>query len=216
MHAAVMIPIVSDVIQCRVLGPGCEGSRRLEERGHDAPLPARRCARLGEHGSWEAECREKGIIRLWFGTANDERFIALCRARQWDRLTELFRAEGKSKGTATRFTNEKRLFFGDDGTTLWITFMGGRLWWGFLTSAAAEPHSDGGVWRKVAGGWRQTDRAGERLTNDRLSGAVTKYAAYRGTSCRVDVADYVVRRINALKVPPVAGAIAPLQHMHRP
>jgi hypothetical protein len=31
---------------------------------------------------------------------------------------------------ATRFTNETRLFFEDDGTTLWITFVGERLYWG--------------------------------------------------------------------------------------
>ncbi len=41
------------------------------------------------------------------------------------------------------------------------------------------------------------------MTKDRLSGALTKLAAYRGTSCDVDVAQYVIRRINGQKSPDV-------------
>jgi hypothetical protein len=55
---------------------------------------------------------------------------------------------------------------------------------------------------------------GEPLTNDRLSGALTKLAAYRGTSCAVDVADYVVRRINGEKIPEVERGVAALAEMN--
>ena len=55
---------------------------------------------------------------------------------------------------------------------------------------------------------------GEALTKNRLSGALTKLAAYRGTSCSVDVADYVVRRINGQKVPAVEQALRGLRAMH--
>jgi hypothetical protein len=48
---------------------------------------------------------------------------------------------------------------------------------------------------------------GEALTKDNLSGALTKLAAYRGTSCDVDVSDYVVRRVNGHKTPEVERAI---------
>jgi hypothetical protein len=79
----------------------------------------------------------------------------------------------------------------------WITFVGERLYWGFVTASPPGRHPDGdGVWRTVAGGWRWTDIIGKELTKDRLSGALTKLAAYRGTTCRVDVSDYVIRRIN--------------------
>jgi len=119
-----------------------------------------------------------------------------------------------SKGTATRFTKETRLFFEDEGSTLWITFMGEQLCWGFLTADSPECHSDGdGVWRTVAGGWRGTDLKGEQLTKDRLSGSLTKLAAYRGTSCKVDVADYAVRRINGQKIPEVERAVTTLTAM---
>lgn len=172
-----------------------------------------RYIKLGERGKWEKECFDKGVIRLGFGSAKDDRF-ALCRDRRWGDLTQCYLAEGKDKGTATRFTNETRLFFEDDGTLLWITFMRERLCWGFLEPAPAEQHEDrDGVFRKVKGGWRWTDLKGEQLTKDHLSGALTKLAAYRGTSCDVDVAEYVVRRINGQKTPEVERAVIALKEM---
>jgi hypothetical protein len=83
-----------------------------------------------------------------------------------------------------------------------------------LTDNPPERHTDGdGVWRTIAGGWRRTDLHGEQLTKDRLSGALTKLAAYQGTSCDVDVADYVIRRINGEKTPEVERAVAALEVM---
>ena len=169
-----------------------------------------RYIKLGAGGGWEKECLEKAIIRLGFESADAERF-ALCRAGKWDDLRKSFMEEGRDKGTATRFTQETRLFFEDQGSTLWLTFVGERLCWGFLTQAPAERHPDGkGVYREVLGGWRSTDRHGEELTKDRLSGALTKVAAYRGTSCTVDVAPYVIRRINGEKTLQVERALVSL------
>lgn len=54
---------------------------------------------------------------------------------------------------------------------------------------------------------------GEALTKDALSGALTKLAAYRGTSCSVDVADYAVRRINAQKTPGIERALRAMKKM---
>ena len=172
-----------------------------------------RYIKLGREGKWEHECRDQGIIRFGFGSANDERF-PICKSGDWDQLTESFLAAGKDKGTATRFTNETRHFFEDDGTTLWITFMTDRLLWGFLSPEPAERHKDGdGVFRRVVGGWRFTDSNGEPLNKSNLSGALTKLAAYRGTSCDVDVADYVIRRINGKKRDEVETAIAALSNL---
>lgn len=178
--------------------------------------PARvRYIKLGEAGRWEKECVEKGIVRFGFGSANAERF-PLCRAGRWAELIQSFIASGRSRGTAVRFTNETQLFFEDNGTTLWITFVGERLCWGLLTPNAPDRHADGdGVWRTVAGGWRWTDVNGEPLTKDRLSGALTKLAAYRGTSCNVDVADYVIRRINGHKTPEVERAVIAMESVTR-
>ena len=174
-----------------------------------------RYIKLGEGGKWEAECRKKGIIRFSFGTGTAERF-PMCQSKQWQDLTKSFMNDGRSQSTATRFTNETRIFFEDNGLTLWITFMGGSLHWGFLDPAPAQQHTEDGrsVWRSVINGWRCSDVNGEPLTNDRLSGALTKLAAYRGTSCAVDVADYVVRRINGEKIPEVERGVAALAEMN--
>ncbi len=48
---------------------------------------------------------------------------------------------------------------------------------------------------------------------DRLSGALTKLAAFRGTSCEVDVKDYLIRRINGQKMPQLERAIGAVQQM---
>src|SRR6266496_2266870 len=146
--------------------------------------PARvRYIKLGSGGSWEQECLQKGIIRIGFGAAAGDRFV-MCQSGKWEELAKSFIAEGKDKGTAKRFTKELRLFFEDNGTILWITFMNGRLCWGFVDGEPAKPHADAkGVWRTIRGGWRDSDVSGSVLQKDRLSGALTKLAAYRGTSC---------------------------------
>ena len=51
------------------------------------------------------------------------------------------------------------------------------------------------------------------MTKDRLSGALTKLAAYRGTSCDVDVSDYVIRRINGQKTPEIERALVASKEM---
>jgi hypothetical protein len=170
-----------------------------------------RYIKLGREGGWEQECLKKGIVRFGFGSASDERF-PLCQNGRWKDLAKSFLAEGKDKSTATRFTNESRIFFEDQGNTLWITFIGEHLCWGFLEPGMAKKHEDGkGVWRAISGKWKQSDMFGEPLTKEKLSGALTKLASYRGTSCGVDVADYVVRRINAQKTPQVERAIAAMK-----
>ena len=123
-----------------------------------------RYIKLGEGGGWEQECIAKNIIRIGFGSAQSERFAA-CEAARWDRLAASFVGNGKTKGTATRFTNELRLFFEDDGSILWITFVGERLYWGTVTRAKAKQSPDGdGVWRAMQGGWHCTDVNGEPWT----------------------------------------------------
>ena len=166
-----------------------------------------RYIKLGRGGMWEQECIEKNIIRYGYYSAKPERF-SLCMERRWAELTKYFIAECKDKGTATRFMNETRLFFEADASTLWITFVGERLYWGVLDSSPPVPYGDHEtVSRKVAGGWRKTDLKGGPLTKDRLSGALTKLSAYRGTSCNVDVSEYVIRRIKGEKIPQVERAV---------
>jgi hypothetical protein len=174
-----------------------------------------RYIKLGERGRWERECERTHTIRIGFGSENPHRF-GLCNAGDWAGVADSFVAEGRDKATATRFANELRMFFADSGSTLWITFIGERLCWGFTDGSTPELHSPGeGITRPIRGGWRDCDLLGEPLLKDRLSGAVNKLAAYRGTSCRVDVREYVVHRINGEKSPEIERALAARGELQR-
>ena len=180
--------------------------------GEIAPATVR-YIKLGEGGAWEQTCLDEGTMCVGFGAASAERF-AWCRARNWPALAASFRASGRDAGTATRFANDLRHFCEADGSTLWITFIGESLYWGFADDSPVEVRADGaGIYRTIRDGWRRTDVTGEVLTKERLSGALTKLAAYRGTSCSVDVAEYVVRRINGHKLPAVERALRTMQEM---
>lgn len=174
-----------------------------------------RYIKLGEAGRWERECLDDDIVRYGFNSREPE-MIELSLNGRWDELTDAFIADGRSQSVATRFTNESRLFFEDDGSTLWITFVGQTLHWGFAAPEPPQAHPDGdGVWRPIRGGWKCTDINGERLTKDVLSGALTQVAAYRGTSCSVSAAEYLLRRIKGIKTPEVEEALAARETMRR-
>ena len=79
-----------------------------------------RYIKLGGKGSWENECREEGITRLGFNTA--ERFQTVITGR-WSKLKTMNLKDGKGAGIATGIVNQCKAFFEDDGSTLWITFM---------------------------------------------------------------------------------------------
>ena len=166
-----------------------------------------RYIKLGEGGRWEKDCVDRGVLRIGFGTAESEQF-KLCQARRWDEVSASFVTNGKTKGTATKFTNELRTFFDDNGSILWVTFVGERLYWGMVDQSPPKQDLNlHGVYRTIRDGWRCADVNGGLLTKDRLSGALTKLAAYQGTSCDVDVSEYVIRRINGKKPPEVERAI---------
>jgi hypothetical protein len=92
-----------------------------------------RYIKLGEGGSWESECLNDDIVRYGFNSREPE-MIELSLKGRWGELAEAFLAEGRTQSVATRFTNESRHFFEDDGSTLWITFIGQTLHWGFVAS----------------------------------------------------------------------------------
>src|SRR5258708_3567101 len=100
-----------------------------------------RYIKLGEGGRWEKACLDQGIIRIGFGSAKPDRF-RLCQERRWSELRKSFGAEGKKKGKDTQASNELQIFFEDDGSTLWITFVGQRLYWGLVDQTQPKPHPD--------------------------------------------------------------------------
>ena len=155
-----------------------------------------RYIKLGEGGSWERECIERSVLR--FGTdSGHHNVMQWAREGRWSDLNEDWRRH-KSAGTATRFTNETRYYFEAGAEDLWITFVGERLYWGFLEPGTPAPIAqDHSSTRRIQDGWRCIDRNGKPLLKSNLPGSITSLAAYRGTSCSVKAANHIVLRINA-------------------
>jgi Restriction endonuclease len=169
-----------------------------------------RYIKLGEHGRWERPSIERGRLHFGYDMA-DARKLALARVADWSGLTRALRSEGHSEAAATRITNQMRVFFEDDGSILWLTFSGQRLFWGHVGPERPLPEENGdGIWRPMEGGWRPRDPNEPQLTKANLSGQITKLALYRGTSCWVDdhAADYITRRIEGRPIPQVEQARA--------
>ena len=159
--------------------------------------------KLGGKGGWENECLDKGIIRFGYNSSRAERY-QLCLEGRWDKLKESRILGGKSKGAATKATNAAQAFFEDAGNTLWITFVGEKLYWGFVEPVVPERHSDNmGVFRRIVGGWSCVDVNGQELVKSKLFGALTKIVGFRGTICGVKeaVKNRVLLRINGRKTP---------------
>jgi len=171
-----------------------------------------RYIKLGAGGAWEADCLNQGVLRFGFDSGSPT-IAALSENRDWKGVADYWFRRGCSRGVATRFSNETRFFFEDPGNTLWVTFIGERLWYGFLDSDAAKRVDDGSSTRRVSGGWSCTDINGEDLTKTRLAGSITKLAAYRGTSCSIDVQKQLVERINGEKSPQIELALESLASM---
>lgn len=165
-----------------------------------------RYIKLGEGGVWEAPCILNGTLRFGLETGHPDS-IEMCEAGRWEDLAVSWRASHKIPSTATRFTNETRLFYHAGPNELWVTFVGERFYWGFLAPGLPQKHPfDDSTFRVVKDGWRCVDRNGKPLLKSNLPGSITKLASYRATSCWVDVEQAVIRRINAEVGPEVVLA----------
>lgn len=165
-----------------------------------------RYIKLGPGGAWVDRCLDGGVVELGHNGIPFE----LSAAGDWDAVRTHFLALGATPSKASDFTRELREFHILPDTTLWITTARGRLWWAFA-DRVVEPVSGegrGSRVRRVVGRWRSTDVDDSPLTLDELSTRLTKVAAYRQTLCRVEAADYLLRRINNQPEPVVAEALA--------
>lgn len=163
-----------------------------------------RYIKLGPAGAWFEHCIRDGLIEVGHSAVPHD----LAEAGDWDAVRAAFASHNPAK--ASDFTRELRDFYTLPRTTLWITIGDGRLWWAF-----AEPELNGVTEagrgsraRRVLGRWSDRDIERRRLTLDGLSTRLTKVAAYRQTLCRVDHADYLLRRLRGVEEPAVQTALA--------
>ncbi len=171
-----------------------------------------RYIKLGRGGAEEAECLDKGELRVFFP------FIPHELALQGDKaaMAAAARSDRKSDAKAGDAARQVHDFYHLGADALWITFSGGKLWWAF-----AEPEA---VWvdrenepyrmRRVIGRWRSESMTGEPLQMAELSGKLTKTAAYRETLCEIeDAKPYLIAKLTGRESPKATRARASRSEM---
>jgi len=172
-----------------------------------------RFIKLGAKGGWEEDCIEgpEPTIRLGFRTGHHSQSLA----GEWEPLRHYWRSvENRTEGKITEFLNQVRAFYTLDESTIWITFYKRKLYW-CRAHAEVNELKDGSRIRRVIGEWSSTDRYGRELHVDNLSGALTKVQGFRGTICKVEAADYLIRRLNGEVLPEVAQANDALRQLEK-
>lgn len=158
--------------------------------------------KLGRSGEWEKDCLEVSqIIKLGYHRVPDE----LCRKGKWGEVHKIMQDIREDVGTATRDTNQVRDFYESDEQTLWITFLGDRLYWCF-SKPEITTLPDNSKSRPVIGKWSSCDILGQPLQKTQLSGALLRVEGFRGTICMVKEFEYLVDKINCVERPEIENA----------
>ena len=172
-----------------------------------------RFIKLGGKGEWENACIEGSnpCIRLGFRSGQHKESLA----GDWAAIHNYWHiTEEKSLGKATEYTNQVKAFYTLDEKTIWITFYKRKLYWCRASSKVIEL-SDKTRIRKIIGKWSSQDINGHELHIDNLSGALTKVQGFRGTICRVDAGDYLLKKINGEMSPEIIEAEKSLQQLEQ-
>jgi len=150
-----------------------------------------RFIKLGKGGEWADDCFNKGIIRIGFHSGVEEVYQAAIQ-NKYGKINEYWRKkQGRNRGTATGYSNQTKEFFEDDGSTLWVTFEAGFLYYGVSDGAIPKqdldfPHPFPTCYRSMKYPWNNRDAKGKILELLNLSGMITKTHGYRGTICKFD------------------------------
>lgn len=157
--------------------------------------------KLGRGGDWEAESLRDGVLRFGYREAPHD----LCARGDWQGVWEAMKAIRGDAGAATRDVNQIRAYYEADEHSIFITFVGGLLYW-CRPTGPVELLDDRSHRRQTAKGWRNTSVNGTMLSADRLSGRLLKVQMFRGTICDVRAGDYLLRKLSDQLSPEVAAA----------
>lgn len=157
--------------------------------------------KLGRAGSWEAESLRDSVLRFGYRESPHD----LCLAGDWNGVWAAMKEIRGDAGAATRDVTQIRTFYEADESTIFITFVGGLMYW-CRPCGAVELLEDGSHRRPTIDGWHSTSVGGTPLTSDRLSGHLLKVQMFRGTICDVKAMDYLMRKLGDELSPEVAAA----------
>jgi hypothetical protein len=161
--------------------------------------------KLGDGGRWAQDSISEGVLCFGYHSIPHE----MCERKDWDGVRNLVSNRG-SEGAKTAGVTEVSTFYELGEDCLWITFADGHLWWAFahpkVQWTGDSTSDDPSRKRGTLDGWHSTDIFGKPLRVAALSSKLTKTANFRGTICKVEEEDYLLRRINGIEEPVVARA----------
>lgn len=149
-----------------------------------------RYIKLGKGGAWAADSIKRA--RLRFGWSDQA--LADIQAGRWGVIEAQVRQQmGASRGAATHDFNSLRAIAESTPADIWITFHGGRLWWGRVAEAPIEEDAVS-KYRRLHGDWSDRDLNGRQLLTTQLPGKLQQLQGYRATQCGVSDPD-LLRRV---------------------
>lgn len=159
--------------------------------------------KLGRGGEWEANAIQDGVLRFGYHALPHD----LCIAGDWNAVRQAWRAHRRdNEAVLTSDMNQVRTFYTAPETSVFITFHAGRMHW-CRPSGPVELLPDGSKRRRTVDGWHGQTVGGEDLFLDRLSGRLLKVQGFRGTICRVEAEDYLLRKLGDEVTPQVQAAV---------
>ncbi len=180
----------------------------------EGPIPSSvRYVKNGEGGKWWKVAHARQQIHAgWAGVPED-----MLRAGDFEAarhyLEKVGRESGQDAGAVTRDFNALRALIDQPSQHVWITFEDRRLWWCTVldeieASCEGSTKEHGHFWLKCERDWSDRSVDGERqLFMSELPGVVTTVAAgFRGTVCRPDGWQAILRVIRNEKEPHVLAA----------
>lgn len=172
-----------------------------------------RFIKLGNGGRWERLCiKERQILCFGFDSTDPEQH-QLIEKKDWQAVREAWMKPGRDSRFATYAANSLKAYFEDDGTTLWVTFFAGDLYWCFLEPGEPQQLAEGDgsySYRKVRGQWSNVDCTGSVLSRRTLPGAVNAASHTRNTTHLLKAHVRLLQRINGQR--PKSAEVAEAAH----
>jgi len=147
--------------------------------------------KLGAAGSWAPDSIARGLLRLGWSAVP----LTEIHAGDWDVVRARLEQEHSHKATVTADTRRLKDLADSTRADVWITFHDSHLFWCRLADGPIEEDSVS-KFRRVRGGWRNTDLNGHPLLANQIPGQIAKVQGFRATVCSVRERD-ILRRLLA-------------------
>lgn len=169
-----------------------------------------RFIKLGNGGDWETKCIENdNTIRLGYVSPFHEDWLI----GNWAPVREYWLGARKgNQGAATSDINQIKAFYELSEFDIWVTFHKRKMYW-CHAQKDVQQLEDGSRVRNVIGKWRSDAKNDFPLTIENIDGRITKAQGFRGTICRVELPEYLIRKINGELQPEVEAAKVALKNL---